>query len=93
MPSDKPADPLRRDALARIGMEDHEPVGDLLQAQWRPAFRDPKLPDDGQNLKCCLALAGLNGMMHKKGLRQAGASRIEKRRDGRAVLVKLGIIS
>ncbi len=39
MPSDNPADPFRRDALARIGMEDDELVGDLLQAQWRPAFR------------------------------------------------------
>ena len=39
MPSDNPADPFRRDALARIGMEDDELVGDLLQAQWRPAVR------------------------------------------------------
>lgn len=93
MPSDKPADPFRRDALARLGMEGDEPVGDILQAQWRPAFRDPKLPDDVQNLNCSLALAGLNRMMHKKGPRQAGASRIEKRRDGRTVLAKLGIIS
>ena len=93
MPSDNPADPLRRDALARRGVEDDEPVGDLLQAQWRPVFRDPELPYDDQNLNCSLAFAGWNGMMHKKGQRQAGASRIEQRRDGRAVLAKLGIIS
>ncbi len=60
MPSDKPADPFRRDALARLGMEDDEPVGDLLQAQRRPAFRSPKIPDYGQNPDCGLALAGLN---------------------------------
>jgi len=83
MPSDNPADPFRRDALARRGMEDDEPVGDLLQAQWGPAFRGPKLPDDGQNLNWSLALAGLNRAMHKKGPRQPGASRIEERHDGR----------
>ena len=93
MPSDNPADPFRRDALARIGMEDDELVGDLLQAQWRPAFREPKLPYDGQNLNCSLALAGLNRMMHKKGPRPSGASRVEQGLDGRAVLAKLGIIS
>src|SRR5438876_333057 len=67
MLSNNSADPLRRDALARLGVEDDEPVGDLLQAHRRPAFREPELPDDGQNLNCSLALAGLNRMTHKRG--------------------------